>query len=203
MTTSDDRRTVLGRRRWTLLVLSAAAAGLAALAACGSSGNSTSNPSTSSPSTSSPSTSSPSTRSPSTGNSSHAPAAAGSLKVAHVGKATVLTDSKGLTLYSFAPDTAAKSACSGPCAVNWPPVKGPVATSGVKGTFTTITRSDGSTQETFNGHPLYTFIGDKSPGQANGNGLNAFGGVWKEITTSGTAPAGTPSTGGSGGGYGY
>jgi len=74
----------------------------------------------------------------------------------------------------------------------------------VKGTFTTIKRSDGSTQETFNGHPLYTFVGDKAPGQANGNGLNAFGGVWKEITTSGTAPAGTPSTsGGSGGGYGY
>jgi predicted lipoprotein with Yx(FWY)xxD motif len=89
--------------------------------------------------------------------------------------------------------------------VNWPPVHGPVPTSGLKGTFSTISRSDGSTQETFNGHPLYTFIGDKAPGQANGNNLNAFGGVWKEITTSGTAapaPAGSPASSG-GGGFGY
>ncbi len=188
MTTSHDRRKIPNRRRWTLLVLPAAAAGLAALAACGSSGGS-----------SSPSAGGSS--SPSAGSSP--PAAAGSLKVAHVGTATVLTDTKGFTLYSFAPDTPTKSACNGTCAVNWPPVKGPVPTAGVKGTFTTIKRSDGSTQEAFNGHPLYTFIGDKAPGQATGNGLNAFGGVWKEITTSGTAAPAPASTSSSGGGYGY
>jgi predicted lipoprotein with Yx(FWY)xxD motif len=179
MTRSPDRPPIRRRRRWALLALPAAAAGLAALAACGSSGSS------------------------SAGSASHSPAAAGSLKVAHVGTATVLTDSKGFTLYSFAPDTPTTSACNGSCAVNWPPVQGPVPTSGLKGTFTTISRSDGSTQETFNGHPLYTFIGDKAPGQANGNGLTAFGGVWKEITTTGTAaPAGSPASSG-GGGFGY
>ena len=181
MTRSHDRPKIRRRRRWALLVLPAAAAGLAALAACGSSGSS------------------------SAGSGSHSPAAAGSLKVAHVGTATVLTDSKGFTLYSFALDTPTTSACNGSCAVNWPPVQGPVPTSGLKGTFTTISRSDGSTQEAFNGHPLYTFIGDKAPGQANGNGLNAFGGVWREITTTGTAapaPGGSPASSG-GGGFGY
>ena len=65
--------------------------------------------------------------------------------------------------------------------------KGPATASGVKGTFGTIKRSDGSAQATFDGHPLYTFVGDTAPGQAKGNGLNAAGGLWHEITTSGTA----------------
>ena len=52
----------------------------------------------------------------------------------------------------------------------WPPVKGP-ATAG-----TGITRADGSTQATYNGHPLYTYTADAAPGQANGNGINASGG---------------------------
>ena len=64
--------------------------------------------------------------------------------------------------------------------------------SGVKGTFGTIKRSDGSTQLTFDGHPLYTFVGDTAPGQAKGNGLNAFGGLWHEVTASGTAPPAAP-----------
>ena len=58
---------------------------------------------------------------------------------------------------------------------------------GVTGTFGTIKRSDGSIQATFDGHPLYTFVGDTAPGQNKGNGLNAAGGLWHEITTSGTA----------------
>ena len=129
--------------------------------------------------------------------------AAGSLRTAHVGTATVLTNSKGFTLYSFAPDTPTKSNCNGTCAQNWPPVTGPATASGVTGTFGTIKRADGSIQASFDGHPLYTFVGDTAPGQAKGNGLNAAGGVWHEITTSGTAapaPAGTSS---SSGGYGY
>ena len=110
---------------------------------------------------------------------------------------------KGFTLYSFAPDTPTKSNCNGTCAQNWPPVKGPATASGVTGTFGTIKRSDGSVQATFDGHPLYTFAGDTAPGQAKGNGLNAAGGLWHEITTSGTAPAGSSSSGSGGGGYGY
>ena len=75
--------------------------------------------------------------------------------------------------------------------------------SGITGTFSTIKRSDGSIQATFDGHQLYTYVGDTSPGQAKGNGLNASGGLWHEVTTSGSAaPAGSSSPG-SGGGRGY
>jgi len=115
-----------------------------------------------------------------------------------IGGATVLADSKGFTLYSFGPDTPTTSNCNGTCAQNWPPEKGPVTAAGIKGTFGTIKRSDGSTQATFDGHPLYTFAGDNAPGQANGNGLNAAGGVWHEITLSGAA---APASGGGGNGY--
>ena len=165
-----------------LVVLLAVAATAAVLAACSSSG------------TSSSSGGGTSTASP-------AAATAGSLKTATIGGATVLTSAKGFTLYSFAPDTPTKSNCNGTCAQNWPPVKGPATASGVTGTFGTIKRSDGSTQATFDGHPLYTFVGDTAPGQAKGNGLNAAGGLWHEITTSGTAPAGSSSSGSGAGGY--
>ncbi len=63
-------------------------------------------------------------------------------------------------------------------------------------------RSDGSVQATFDGHPLYTFAGDTAAGQAKGNGLNAAGGLWHEITTSGSAaPVSTSAPGGGGNGY--
>lgn len=111
---------------------------------------------------------------------------------------TVLTNAKGFTLYSFAPDTPTTSRCNGQCAQFWPPLKGPVtAGSGVPGTLGTITRSDGSTQATYNGHPLYTYVADTAPGQAKGNDLNVSGGVWHEATASGGA-APSPSSGGSG-----
>ena len=115
-----------------------------------------------------------------------APATAGTLKTASVGGATVVTNAKGLTLYWFVPDTATKSACYGTCAVYWPPVAGPAtAGPGVTGTLATITRSDGSVQAVYDGHPLYTYVGDTAPGQANGNGINLNGGVWHEVTPSG------------------
>jgi predicted lipoprotein with Yx(FWY)xxD motif len=73
--------------------------------------------------------------------------------------------------------------CNAQCAKFWPPVKGPVtATVGVTGELGTITRSDGAAQATYNGHPLYTYIGDAHPGQANGNNLNLNGGLWHEVT---------------------
>src|SRR5690348_8883772 len=168
-----------------LLALPAIAAAAAVLAACGSSGTSSTS------------------GGGSTSTSSPAATTAGSLKTTTIGGATVLTSSKGFTLYSFAPDTPAKSNCNGTCAQNWPPVKGPAAASGVTGTFGTIKRSDGSVQATFDGHPLYAFAGDTAPGQAKGNGLNAAGGLWHEITTSGTAPAGSSTSGSGGGGSGY
>jgi predicted lipoprotein with Yx(FWY)xxD motif len=176
-------RKIPGRARLRmLLALPAAAAAAAALVACSSAGASPA------PSSSSSSSSSPA-----------AAAAAGTVKTATIGGATVLTNSKGFTLYSFAPDTSTTSKCNGTCAQSWPPVTGPVTGTGVTGTFGTITRSDGSTQATFDGHPLYTFTGDTAPGQAKGNGLNAAGGLWHEVTTSGTAAAGgSSSSGGSG-----
>jgi predicted lipoprotein with Yx(FWY)xxD motif len=136
-----------------------------------------------------------------------APVSTGSaLKTAKIGGTTVVTNAKGFTLYWFAPDTSTKSNCNGSCAAVWPPVKGPAtAGSGVTGKLTTITRSDGSLQAAYNGHPLYTYTGDTSPGQNNGNGLNISGGVWHEVTVSGAAPAASPSStsGSGGGGYGY
>jgi predicted lipoprotein with Yx(FWY)xxD motif len=170
-----------------LLALPAVAAAAAVLAACSSSGTSSSSGGSS------------------TSTSSPAAATAGSLKTATIGGATVLTSSKGFTLYSFAPDTATKSNCNAGCVQYWPPVKGPAtAGSGVTGTLTTIKRSDGSMQAAYDGHPLYTYVGDTAPGQAKGNGLNLSGGVWHEVTASGgAAPAQSSSSGSSGGGSGY
>jgi len=179
-------RKIPGRTRLRiLLALPAAAVAATALVACSSAG-------------ASPTPSS----SPSSSGSSSSSAAAGAstLKTTTIGGVTVLTNSKGFTLYSFAPDTSTTSKCNGTCAQNWPPVTGPVTASGVTGTFGTITRSDGSIQATFDGHPLYAFVGDTAPGQNKGNGLNALGGLWHEITTSGTAPAGAVSSGSAGGG---
>jgi predicted lipoprotein with Yx(FWY)xxD motif len=127
-----------------------------------------------------------------------AAAAANTVKTAQIGGVTVLTDSEGFTLYSFAPDTPTTSKCYGTCARNWPPAPGPVAAAGVTGTFGTIKRTGGSIQATFDGHPLYTFAGDTAPGQNKGNGLNAAGGLWSEIAASGAAPAGSSSPGSAG-----
>ena len=179
------------------------AAGLAALAltvsACASSGSS----------------SATTANTPAAGgnSSSSAPAAAGGNTVTTktIGSQQVLVDSQGMTLYWFAIDTPSKSNCSGSCATYWPPVTGPVtAGSGVTGTLGTITRSDGTKQATYLGHPLYTYVGDKGPGQNKGNGLNISGGLWWEMTVSGSTPAPAAgagstatSTSGGGGGYGY
>ena len=115
-------------------------------------------------------------------------AAAGgvTLKTAEIGGVTVLTNTEGRTLYWFAPDTPANSACTGSCAAYWPPVTGdPMAGPGVTGRLGTIKRPGGATQATYNGHPLYTYIGDSARGQANGNKLDLNGGYWYEVRVSG------------------
>src|SRR5689334_14652548 len=116
-----------------LLALLAVAAAAAVLAACSSSATSSASGSGGG--------SSPSTGTP-------AAATTDNLKAATIGGVTVLTNSKGFTLYSFAPDTPTASHCNGTCAQNWPPVTGPATASGVTGTFGTIKRADGSTQAT-------------------------------------------------------
>src|SRR5690348_18331089 len=100
------------------------------------------------------------------------------LEAKEVGGAKLLTNAKGFTLYWFVPDTATKSNCNGSCAKYWPPVPGPAtAISGVNGTLTVYTRSNGSKQAAWNGHPLYTYVGDTKPGEAKGNNLYISGGV--------------------------
>jgi predicted lipoprotein with Yx(FWY)xxD motif len=122
--------------------------------------------------------------------------------------AKILVTSTGMTLYVFAKDPANKSMCYGTCAKYWPPylvAKGttPAASmSGIPGTFGTVARTDGTQQLTYDGAPLYTFLGDKKPGDMNGQGLTASGGYWWVVVAAGkqpTQPTPTPSAGG----YGY
>ena len=99
---------------------------------------------------------------------------------------SVLTNAGGYTLYWFAPDRPSKSTCYGACAAYWPPVSGrPIAGPGVTGTLGTIRRTGGATQVTYDGHPLYTYVGDSAPGESAGNNINLNGGFWYEMTASG------------------
>ena len=108
------------------------------------------------------------------------------LKARDVAGVNLLTNAGGLTLYWFAPDTSGKSVCYGSCAAYWPPVTGtPSAGPGVTGKLGTITRTGGGIQATYDGHPLYTYIGDNAPGQASGNNINLNGGLWHDLPIAG------------------
>jgi predicted lipoprotein with Yx(FWY)xxD motif len=147
------------------------------------------------------------------GNASHAlpttnDGRSASFGVASTGLGDVLVDRQGRTLYLFARDAGTTSACTGACAVNWPPlrVRGtPLVGSGAKSSAVGRTvRPDGISQITYNGHPLYTFANDKKPGDTNGEGINAFGGSWFAVSAAGAkvAPRSQPQGGGGyGGGY--
>ena len=112
------------------------------------------------------------------------------LKTVKIGGVTVLTNASGFTLYWFAPDTATTSKCTGACAAYWPPVIGvPKAGPGVTGRLGTVSRGGRTVQATYDGHPLYAYIGDNGPGQANGNNLDLNGGYWYEARVSGRGAA--------------
>jgi predicted lipoprotein with Yx(FWY)xxD motif len=117
------------------------------------------------------------------------PAAVGvgaTLKTTKIGGVAVLTDANGLTLYWFAPDTPTTSKCTGSCAAYWPPVSGSRrAGPGVTGKIGTIARPGGAVQATYDGHPLYTYVGDSRLREANGNKLDLNGGLWYEVPVSG------------------
>ncbi len=107
------------------------------------------------------------------------------LQARDIGGEMVLTDAAGRTLYSFAPDSPTRSTCYGSCAAYWPPVTGaPTAGPGITGKIGTIKRTGGTTQLTYDGHPLYTYIGDNAPGQDNGNKINLNGGLWLVVPVS-------------------
>ena len=109
----------------------------------------------------------------------------------------ILVDARGMTLYTFGADTLGTSNCTEACLQNWPALTvasgNPVAGSGVTGTLEVITRPDGIKQVTLNGMPLYTFFRDTKPGDANGQGVTAFGGLWT-VAMAGGAPTSAATT---------
>jgi predicted lipoprotein with Yx(FWY)xxD motif len=131
------------------------------------------------------------------------------------GLGMVLVDSEGFAVYSFAGDRGAASSCYGACAEAWPPLiaKGkPAAGEGAMSSeLGTTERKDGTLQVTYAGHPLYTFVDDRGPGEANGNGSRAFGGEWNALEESGAAAVASagggessaPSESSESGSYGY
>jgi predicted lipoprotein with Yx(FWY)xxD motif len=104
-------------------------------------------------------------------------------------------DAHKRTLYMLTADGRNVSHCSGQCAANWPPAKAPagrptLATGLSRSKLRVIKRSDGSHQLAYAGHPLYRFVGDSRPGDVNGEGINAFGGLWYVLNKSGKAVKG-------------
>ncbi|MGQ0849004.1 MAG: COG4315 family predicted lipoprotein [Actinomycetota bacterium] len=106
------------------------------------------------------------------------------LEVATTELGDVLADSEGFTLYVFMNDEAGVSNCTGACADNWLALSGDIAAgAGVDASLLgTTTRDDGSVQITYNGRPLYYFIGDTGPGEVNGQGVNE---VWFVVDAAG------------------
>jgi predicted lipoprotein with Yx(FWY)xxD motif len=182
-------------RQITRLLVPTVAASLL-LAACGSSSSSSSSaPAASAPAAATSSSSSPSVVKTASNAALHS---------------TVLVDAKGMTLYRLAGESATKWICtSAECVKFWPPVTAS-AGGAPKGSVAlgTAKRPDGTMQITYKGMPLYTFAGDKKPGDAKGQGIKVPA-LWTAVTTGGSsAPAAIPAassstSSASGGGYGY
>jgi predicted lipoprotein with Yx(FWY)xxD motif len=110
---------------------------------------------------------------------------------------THLADARGRSVYAFTTDTARTSSCSGACLAEWQPVSttGAVhAGPGARQSFLSTIAANGRTQVEYGGHPLYYFVGDTAAGQANGQGLDDFGGQWWLLS-----PSGAELTGNGGG----
>jgi predicted lipoprotein with Yx(FWY)xxD motif len=108
----------------------------------------------------------------------------------------VLTDAHGMTLYRLSGEHAGKFICtSAGCVGVWHPLSTAAgsAPSGSVGSLGTVKRPDGTEQVTYKGLPLYTFVQDRQPGEAKGEGLKDVG-TWNAVTTSGSSAAGTPTT---------
>jgi predicted lipoprotein with Yx(FWY)xxD motif len=176
------------RSRPTTFLASAAVIPLAALAiaACGGGGGATA--------ATTPTTSS---------------GASATVGVANGSLGSILVNSTGRTLYLFKADSGTRSACTGACATAWPPLLAtgtPTAGTGLTASkLSTISRSGATKQVTYNGHPLYLYVGDKKPGDVSGQGVTAFGAAWFAVTPSGNQASGPAQSAGggssSGGGY--
>jgi predicted lipoprotein with Yx(FWY)xxD motif len=167
--TADRPRRAGRRAAWALAPL---ALGAAALTACGGPYGSVSAATGSAP----------------------APGATGAVvTTASTSLGTILVDGTGRTVYDFANDTGTASTCNGSCAAVWHPVVSPATLptppAGVTGRLGSTTRSDGSSQLTVAGHPVYTFTGDGGPGETKGQGVRLNGGLWTVVS-----PAGSPVT---------
>lgn len=165
----------------TLPILAALALiGVLAVAGCGSSSSSSSS-SGGAYGSSEETTSKPASSTSSEG----APITVGT--ASGVGK--VLVDSKGLTLYYFQKDQNGESACYGACEKGWPPLmtEGPpqAGEGAMASKLGTTKRKDGTTQVTYAGWPLYTFVEDKKPGEDNGTDSKAFGASWYPLHPNG------------------
>ena len=183
------------RKPLSLLLLSLAALALVAFAVAGCGGGDNGQASAS----------------PSNSNASNGSSTVGTTDVSGLGK--ILVDSTGRTVYLFEKDTGPKSTCSGACAAEWPPVTTtgkPSAGNGLTASMLgTTKRSDGATQVTYNGHPLYRYAGDSKAGDTKGQGLDFFGGEWYVLSPAGhkvegkanSSGGGSMSSGGNGYGY--
>ncbi|MFH8451334.1 hypothetical protein ACH4CD_19060 [Streptomyces fungicidicus] len=130
--------------------------------------------------------STPSSKAPSSA-SAGAPAMVKTASAGDLG--TILVDGKGHTLYLFEADKSTTSTCNGACASAWPPLLtsgAPTAGGSAKSNLLgTSKRSDGKTQVTYHGHPVYGYAGDSKPGDTNGQALNQFGAEWYVLDTAG------------------
>jgi predicted lipoprotein with Yx(FWY)xxD motif len=183
--------------------LAAVAGVVLSVAACGSSSTKST-------------TASASTGTASTGTPSSSGGSALTIGSARGSAGTYLVGASGRALYMWVADKGGKSVCSGACAQTWPPVTStgtPAVSGGVSASdIGTSTRSDGSKQVTYKGHPLYYFAGDPSSGSTHGQGSTSFGAKWwlvapsGAVITSSSSSSGNGSSGGSGygsGGSGY
>jgi predicted lipoprotein with Yx(FWY)xxD motif len=184
-----------------------ALAAAATVAACSSAGSSStaaapaaSTPAASTPAASTPAASTPAASTPAASTPASGAAASGGtvITTAKSSAGTVLTTASGRAVYLWVKDTGDMSNCDGACAGAWPPVTTTAtatATGGAKASdIGTITRSDGTKQVTYDGHPLYYFAGDSGPGTASGQGSDGFGAKWWLVAPTGSDVTASVST---------
>ena len=186
----------MNRKTYASALLAVLAVAAIVIAGCGGGGDSSSEGSSGSSSESSSrygGSSESENKSASGESAAGAESGAGVVSLGNVQKlGMVLVDSNGMTLYDFHKDKGTTSSCYGACAEGWPPMltegEPTVGNGATASKLGTTERKDGTMQVTYAGHPLYTFIEDKKPGEANGNDISAFGGEWYALKGNGEEP---------------